>query len=56
MYRINSGLRNLGAIIGDDSSLGCNSVTNPGTIIGRSGIVYANCTVTGIFDQQSIHR
>lgn len=30
-----TGLRKFGAIIGDDSQLGCNSVTNPGTLIGK---------------------
>jgi len=31
-----TGLRKMGAIIGDDSQLGCNAVTNPGTLIGKN--------------------
>ncbi len=33
--RIDSGLRKLGAILGDGTKTGCNSVTNPGTVAGR---------------------
>lgn len=33
--RIDTNLRKMGAIIGDDSQLGCNSVTNPGTLLGQ---------------------
>lgn len=35
--QIETGLKKLGAIIGDDSSLGCNCVTSPGTLIQKSG-------------------
>ena len=43
--KIDSGLRKLGAIIGDRSQIGCNSVTNPGTILSRDSIVYPCTTV-----------
>lgn len=36
-----TGLEKLGAIMGDDSQTGCNTVTNPGTIIGQRTLVYA---------------
>jgi len=36
-----SGLRKLGAILGDDVELGCNCVTNPGVLIGPRSLVYA---------------
>jgi NDP-sugar pyrophosphorylase family protein len=39
-----TGLRKLGALIGDYSSLGCNAVTTPGTVIGKNVMVY-NCAV-----------
>ena len=43
--KIDSGLRKLGAIIGDRSQIGCNSVTNPGTVLSRDSIVYPCTTV-----------
>ena len=47
--RINTGLRKLGALIGDYSQLGCNVVTNPGAIIAPSSMVSPNETVAGWF-------
>jgi bifunctional N-acetylglucosamine-1-phosphate-uridyltransferase/glucosamine-1-phosphate-acetyltransferase GlmU-like protein len=35
-----TGLRKMGAIIGDKAELGCNSVTNPGVILGKASMVY----------------
>jgi len=54
--RIASGLRKFGAILGEDTQLGCNSVTNPGTVLGCNSTVWPNVTVTGIHSEQSIHR
>lgn len=51
--RINTGLRKLGALIGDYSQLGCNVVTNPGAIIAPSSMVSPNETVAGWFDAKS---
>lgn len=42
-----SGLRKFGAILGDGVSLGCNSVTNPGTVMGRECLAYALSSVAG---------
>jgi NDP-sugar pyrophosphorylase family protein len=39
--KIDTGLVKLGAVLGDDVQIGCNSVTNPGTLIGRRTLVYA---------------
>jgi NDP-sugar pyrophosphorylase family protein len=51
---IDSGLRKLGAIIGDHTEIGCNSVTSPGTLIGKNSIIYS-CTVTrGFYPENSI--
>lgn len=41
---ISSGLRKLGAVLGDDVQTGCNSVTNPGTLIGRGSMLLPNTT------------
>ena len=54
--RVASGLRKFGAILGEDSQLGCNAVTNPGTILGCNSVVWPNVTVTGVHPAQSIHR
>jgi hypothetical protein len=37
---VDTGLRKLGAILGDEVEIGCNAVTNPGTILGRQSLVY----------------
>lgn len=41
---IDSGLSKLGAILADGCQTGCNAVTNPGTLLGRDGIIAANTT------------
>ncbi len=43
--RYKTGRRKLGAVIGDGTETGCNSVTSPGTLLGPSSIVYAGLTV-----------
>lgn len=45
--RIDTGLRKFGAILGDESQTGCNSVTNPGTIFGKQCMLLPNCTSPG---------
>jgi NDP-sugar pyrophosphorylase family protein len=47
-------LRKLGAIIGDHSETGCNSVLNPGTILGKFVLVYPNAVVRGYIPDRSI--
>ena len=54
--RIASGLRKFGAILGEGCQLGCNAVTNPGTVLGIDSIVWPNATVTGFHDKSSTHR
>ena len=51
-----SGLRKFGAILGDGCQLGCNAVTNPGTILGCNSTVWPNVTVTGVHGENSNHR
>lgn len=41
---IDTGRRKFGAILGDNAQTGCNSVTNPGTIIGQRGVLMPNTT------------
>lgn len=46
--KIATGMRKLGAIIGDDSQLGCNSVTNPGTLLGQKVFCYPCLNIGGV--------
>ena len=39
---LDTGLRKFGALLGDFAEIGCNSVLNPGSIIGRNSIIYPN--------------
>jgi hypothetical protein len=41
---VDTGLRKLGAVLGDQVQTGCNSVTNPGTLIGRRSFLLPNTT------------
>jgi len=49
-----TGLRKFGAILGDHAETGCNSVLNPGTLIGPGSLVYPNTTVSGYIPPESI--
>lgn len=49
-----TGLEKLGAILGDSAQIGCNSVTNPGTIIGRNTIIYPLSIISGYIPPDTI--
>lgn len=51
---IETGLRKFGALIGDSAEVGCNTVLNPGTILGKDSIVYPLCSVRGYIPEKSI--
>lgn len=53
---IETGLRKFGAILGDNVEVGCNSVLNPGTVIGKNSIVYPLCSVRGVIPENSIYK
>lgn len=46
--KVKTGLKKLGAIIGDEAQLGCNVVTNPGTLIGKKAICYPCLNIGGV--------
>lgn len=48
------GLKKFGAILGDHVEVGCNSVLNPGTILGRRTSVYPVSCVRGAVDADCI--
>ena len=54
--RIDTKRHKLGAILGDYAEVGCNSVLNPGTIVGRSTSIYPTCCVRGIVPSGSIYK
>jgi NDP-sugar pyrophosphorylase family protein len=49
-----TGLRKFGALLGDHTDIGCNSVLNPGSIIGRGSIIYPCTNWRGILPAHSI--
>jgi NDP-sugar pyrophosphorylase family protein len=51
--RIETKLNKMGALIGDGSQIGCNTVTNPGSLIAPNSMVNPNETVTGCFGTMS---
>lgn len=52
--RIQTGLRKFGAIIGDCSQTGCNTVTNPGTLMGQNVLCYPVINVGGFVPSNSL--
>lgn len=53
---IATGMKKVGAMLGDNAEIGCNSVLNPGTIIGRNSTVYPLCSVRGNVPENSIYK
>ncbi len=54
--KIDTGLRKFSAIVGDFAEIGCNSVLNPGTIIGKNSVVYPLSSVRGIVPESHIFK
>ena len=54
--KMDTKLRKFGAIVGDFSQIGCNSVLNPGTIIGRNCSIYPLSIVRGLVNENSIYK
>ena len=53
---IETGLKKFGAMIGDYVEVGCNSVLNPGTVIGRNTNIYPLSPVRGVVPENSIYK
>ena len=49
-----TGLRKFGVLLGDNTDIGCNSVINPGSIIGRGSVLYPNVFWRGILPANMI--
>ena len=54
--RIDTGRKKVGAMLGDFVEVGCNSVLNPGAVIGRNSIIYPTSCVRGVLAENSIHK
>lgn len=54
--QIETGLKKFGAMLGDYVEVGCNSVLNPGTVIGRHSNVYPTSCVRGVVPANSIYK
>jgi len=54
--RIDTGLKKFGAILGDNVEIGCNSVLNPGSVIGAGSTVYPLSSVRGFVPAGSIYK
>ncbi|KKS38722.1 MAG: hypothetical protein A3G49_04840 [Candidatus Sungbacteria bacterium RIFCSPLOWO2_12_FULL_41_11] len=51
---VKTGLEKFGVIIGDDSSLGCNTVTQPATFLGKKVYCYPNMLLRGFVPSETI--
>ena len=54
--QIPTGLKKMGAMLGDFVEVGCNSVLNPGTVIGRHTNIYPTSCVRGVVPEGSIWK
>lgn len=52
--QIETGIKKVGAMLGDFVEVGCNSVLNPGTVLGRNVSVYPTSCVRGVIEEDSI--
>ena len=53
---LETGLKKFGAVLGDSVEVGCNSVLNPGTVIGPGSTVYPLSMVRGVIPPNSIYK
>lgn len=51
-----TGLKKFGAMLGDQVEVGCNSVLNPGTVIGKNTNIYPTSMVRGFIAAESIYK
>lgn len=53
---IDTGIKKIGAMVGDNVEVGCGSVLNPGTIVGKNTNIYPLSSVRGIVAENSIYK
>lgn len=54
--RVDTGLRKFGALLGDGAEVGCNSVLNPGSILGRGAVIYPASNWRGVLAPNTIAK
>ena len=54
--KIETGLKKFGAMIGDEVEVGCGSILNPGTVIGKNSNIYPLSSVRGVIKEKSIYK
>ncbi len=54
--QIETGMKKIGAMLGDEVEVGCGSVLNPGTIVGRNTNIYPLSSVRGVVPEKSIYK
>ena len=54
--KIETGLKKMGAMLGDGADIGCNTVLNPGTVVGRNTNVYPTSCVRGCIPASCIYK
>lgn len=54
--KIETGLKKFGAMLGDNVEVGCGSVLNPGTVIGKNSNIYPLSSVRGVVAENSIYK
>ena len=53
---VETGLKKIGAFLGDEVEIGCGSVLNPGTVIGKQSNIYPLSSVRGFVQARSIYK
>lgn len=54
--QIKTGLKKFGAMVGDEVEVGCGSILNPGTIVGKRTNIYPLSSVRGVISEHSIYK
>lgn len=53
---IETGIKKFGAMVGDNVEVGCGSILNPGTVVGRETNIYPLSSVRGVVPEHSIYK
>ena len=54
--KVETGLKKFGAMLGDNVEVGCNSVLNPGTVVGKNSNIYPLSCVRGVIPENCIYK
>lgn len=54
--QIETGLKKMGAMLGDEVEVGCGSVLNPGTVVGKNTNIYPLSSVRGVIPEKSVYK